>query len=166
MSRRNGSHGSRQQVGGSREPPITNSSQDEFQITKKIIAGAVAFCAAACLTVNAFAATLIHFTVNNVKITGELSYFDSLGGNPFDNDSVTAITSSTSVMDHIEAHATLYYTKGEQRISVTQPEGTDNASYIKATVSKYTLATGYKGEGLHMARHGGKFDCGNTSVTW
>lgn len=107
MSRRNGSHGLRQQVGGSREPPITNSSQEEFQITKKIIAGVATVCAAACMTVTAFAETLIHFTVNNVKITGELSYFDSLGGNPFDNDSVTAITSSTSVMDHIEAHATL-----------------------------------------------------------
>lgn len=135
-------------------------------MTKKIIAGAAAVCAAACLTVNAFAATLTHFTVNNVKITGELSYFDSSGGNPLDSDSVTAITSSPSAMDHIEAHATLYYTKGEQRISVTQPESADDARYVKATISKYTLATGYKGEGLHMARHGGQFYSGNTSVTW
>lgn len=76
---------------------------------KKILAGAAALCAAACMAVTAFAASSTSFTVNNVRVSGSHTVKDYGDYNPFGGDMVTATTSAGSIMDWMSVQAKVGY---------------------------------------------------------
>lgn len=133
---------------------------------KKIIAGAVSLLTAVCVTATAFAGKLDSFMLGDYRVNCELDYHDSTGGNPFDNDSVTAVTQSEIKMELVFARATLYYREGTENVAVDDVANGYDSDYAEITVSRYTGATGYGGKGEHEAFDGVRIGSGKTSVTW
>lgn len=98
----------------------------------KTLAVAITF---GLMSVSAFAASSTTFTVNNVSVTGRVTYVDESEWNPLTKDSVTATTTAKSAMDNIKAKATIYYTDGSQTRSTAATASVDNGKSASKTVS-------------------------------
>lgn len=83
-------------------------------------------------------------------------------------DSVTATTSSSSVMNSLSAKATIYYTEvlGTTLKTITDSNSEANAKKCSVTVYESYTGVGYKGEGTHKASHAKKSGSCNTVETW
>lgn len=114
----------------------------------------------------AYGATATSFKVNNVSVTGRISYYDSNDYNPLTADSVTATTTATSVMDSITATATIYYYKGNTQYSVKESNTEPDARTSSVTAKASSLGVGYKGEGTHSAEHNNDSKSGTTTIRW
>lgn len=114
----------------------------------------------------AYGATAISFKVNNVSVTGRISYHDSNDYNPLTADSVTATTTATSVMDSITATATIYYYKNTTQYSVRKNNIELDARTSSVTAKASLLGVGYKGEGTHSAEHNNDSKSGTTTIRW
>jgi hypothetical protein len=132
----------------------------EVEIMKRFIGLLCGVLIVSSLTV--FAATSTSFTVNGVSVVGQVSYYDSAGGNPFDSDSVTATTTSGAALDEIKAKAYLY--NGSTLLS-SNSELSYNSNYVSAYTSKYT-SDGNNGKGYHYGLHNQKSNYDYTYVTW
>lgn len=120
----------------------------------------------ASVTIVAYGATSISFKVNNVSVTGSISYHDSNDYNPLTADSVTATTTATSVMDSITATATIYYCKGTTNYSATKSNTESDARTSSVTVKASSLGVAYKGEATHSAEHNNDSKSGTTTIRW
>lgn len=134
----------------------------------KILATGIAVAGVVCMTVTAYAYTSKTFTVNNVPITASLSHVDTDDTSPVLRDSVTATTSSSSVMDSLTAEATIYYSEilGTTLKTVTDGNSEANAKKCSVTVYESRTGVGYRGEGTHKASHAKKSGSCNTVETW
>lgn len=132
---------------------------------KKLFSGLV-FSMAAMATIVAYGATSTSFKVNNVTVTGSISYKDTNDYNPLVADSVTATTTATSAMDSITATATIYYYKGSTRYSVQKSNTETDKRTSSITVKASSIGVGFMGEGTHSAEHNNDSKSGTTSIRW
>lgn len=133
---------------------------------KKMFIVFLAVLGVVCISVPVSAATSISFTVNNVSVTGSISYKDTSEYNPLTQDSVTATTTSKAAMDSIKATATIYYATGSTLKTVTKSKTSMNSTSSSVTSKASAIGTGYQGTGAHSASHNGKSKSGATKVIW
>ena len=133
---------------------------------KKLLNGFLMIACVMCMSITAFAASSTSFKVNNVSVTGSISYTDTSEYNPLGKDSVTAKTSAKASVDSIGASATFYYATGSTLKTATENNSNINSTSCSVTVKASTVGTGYKGTGSHNASHNGKSGSGTTAVSW
>lgn len=134
---------------------------------KKILAGAAAVCAAACMAVTAFAASSTTFYVNNVKVTGSHSYSDMWDYNPFAGDSVTATANAGAALDRITVKATIRFADGNTTKEYTsEPVTVKNGTSCEAKVTAKGLTISYGGGGWYEGYHNGNRNESTSSTNW
>lgn len=132
---------------------------------KKLFSGLV-LAAVTFATVVAYGATSTSFTVNNVRVEGNISKYDAWDYNPFVADSVTAKTTATSVMDSITTKATIYYYEAETQHIVTKTNTTKDSRESSVTAKSSLIGVAYKGSGYHSAKHNNDEKSGTTRINW
>ncbi|MBQ9984173.1 MAG: hypothetical protein IJP29_06245 [Lachnospiraceae bacterium] len=133
---------------------------------KKIMKLCMVVACVMCMSITVFAATSVSCKVNNVTVTGKISYTDTSEYNPTTKDSVTAKTTAKAAMDTITAKATIYYATGSTLKTTTNSSSKKNATSCTVTSKASTIGTGYKGTGTHSASHNSKSGSVSTSVIW
>lgn len=141
-------------------------NQGGYYIMKKLIKVSVVVLCIMCLSATAFAATSASFTVNNVTVTGKISYEDTWLYNPVVKDSVTTKTTAKAAMDSITTSATIYYYEGSKLKTVTNTKINKNCTSCSVTSNASVIGTGFKGTGTHSASHNKKSGSKSTSVVW
>lgn len=126
---------------------------------KKIMAGAVGVCAAACLAITVFAANSVTMSVNNVNVTGSHSH----SGNK-----VTASVSAEAALDDI--YITPFVTDGKSNGQVITKVGKEQhisiAKKYDTSISAPFLTTSCGGGAKYRVYHNGDSDTGETSTCW
>ncbi len=120
----------------------------------------------AVMVVPCLASTTTSFKVNNVNITGNISYIDTNDYNPFTSDSVTVRTNAKASMDNISATATIYFAEGYTIKTVQENCTNKNATSCSVTAKSSGKGIGFRGVGNHYAAHNGKSGSGITGVNW
>ena len=137
-----------------------------MQKLNKVLATGATVAGIACMTVTAFAASSTTFTVNNVNVTGSVSYVDTNDYNPLATDSVTATTGSSSVVDLMETTATICFAEGTNMKKEIKYSQKTNTTRCSATAYESSMGVGYRGEGIHKAKHAKKSGSRTTAIIW
>lgn len=137
-----------------------------LDIRKSCAATACTAALIGVMGISCFASTSTAFKVNNVSITGKISYTDTNDYNPLSRDSVTAKTSAKASMDSISATATIYYAEGSTIKTVKEIANSTNATSCSVTAKSSSIGIGFRGVGNHGASHNGKSGSGITGVNW
>lgn len=133
---------------------------------KSCVAIACTLTLTVAMGISCFASTSTTFKVNNVSITGKISYTDTNDYNPLAKDSVTAKTSAKASMDSISATATIYYAEGSTIKTVKETANNTNCTSCSVTAKSSSIGIGFRGVGNHGASHNGNSGSGTTGVNW